>query len=53
MDFSNFSVAVDAFKKFLTLTKTEDVIEEIEKEECWEKFEDKDEYAEAFNFLTK
>jgi len=47
------SVAVDAFKKFLELTKSEDILEALEKEECWEKFEDVDEYPVAINVLTK
>ncbi|XP_060593728.1 maestro heat-like repeat-containing protein family member 1 [Ruditapes philippinarum] len=47
------SVAVEAFRKFLDLTKSEDIQEVLDKEECWEKFEDKDEYHEAFNILTK
>lgn len=47
------SVAVDAFKKFLTITKSEDIQQELDKEECWEMFEDKDEYPKAVNILTR
>ncbi|KAL4234897.1 Mroh1p [Mactra antiquata] len=47
------SVAVDAFKKFLEITKSEDIIEVLDKEECWEKFEDKENFAEGINILTR
>lgn len=44
---------MDAFKKFLEITKSEDITEVLDTEECWEKFEDKDEYPQGINILTK
>lgn len=49
----SYRVAVDAFRRFLQLTKSEDILDTLEKEECWEKFENVDEYHEAINVLTK
>ncbi|XP_052816666.1 maestro heat-like repeat-containing protein family member 1 isoform X2 [Mya arenaria] len=46
-------VAVDAFRKFLAVTKSEDIAETLEKEECWEKLEDKEELANGINIITK
>lgn len=47
------SVAVDCFKKFLELSKCEDMLEVLDTEECWEKFEDPEEYPQAINVLTR
>ena len=33
-----FSAAVDAFRKFLDNTKSEDIVEVLDNEACWEKF---------------
>lgn len=45
--------AVEAFRMFLENTKSEDIIEMLTEEECWEKFEDKEEYPDAINVLTR
>jgi len=47
------SVAVDAFRKFLEVTKSEDIVETLTKEECWDKMEDSEQIADAINILTK
>ncbi|OWF48217.1 Maestro heat-like repeat-containing protein family member 1 [Mizuhopecten yessoensis] len=45
--------AVAAFKSFLERTKTKDIQEGLEEEECWGKLEDEDNYTEAFTTLTR
>ncbi|XP_069113199.1 maestro heat-like repeat-containing protein family member 1 isoform X7 [Argopecten irradians] len=45
--------AVSAFKAFLERTKTKDILEGLEEEDCWAKLEDEDEYTDALMILTK
>ena len=53
IQFGYFSAAVDAFRKFLDNTKSEDIVEVLDNEACWEKFEDVEEYPDAINVLTR
>ncbi|XP_061166579.1 maestro heat-like repeat-containing protein family member 1 isoform X3 [Saccostrea echinata] len=45
--------AVETFRSFLVRTKSTDVIEVLTEEECWEKFEEEENYPEAFTILTR
>ncbi|KAL3859489.1 hypothetical protein ACJMK2_009708 [Sinanodonta woodiana] len=47
------SVAVTAFRTFLERTKSEDIIEVLNTEGCWEKFEDEEAFPEAINILCR
>ncbi|XP_052229832.1 maestro heat-like repeat-containing protein family member 1 isoform X3 [Dreissena polymorpha] len=47
------SVAVDAFKKFLANTKSDDITQVLEEGQCWGKLEDREELPGAINTLTK
>ena len=44
---------MEAFRKFLENTKSVDIIEVLSEEDCWEKLEDKDDYPDAINVLTR
>ena len=41
------------FRSLLERTKQQDIIEGLDKEDAWQKFEEEDNYAEAFTVLTK
>ena len=48
-----YRAAVEAFRKFLENTKSVDIIEVLSEEDCWEKLEDKEDYPNAINVLTR
>ncbi|XP_056020899.1 maestro heat-like repeat-containing protein family member 1 isoform X2 [Ostrea edulis] len=45
--------AIETFRSFLTRTKSTDIIDILTEEECWEKFEEEENYPEAFTILTR
>ena len=48
-----YRVAVESFKAFLHRSKSEDIIEVLDKEECWEMFEDEEKYPESVTTLCR
>nr|XP_022339324.1 maestro heat-like repeat-containing protein family member 1 isoform X2 [Crassostrea virginica] len=45
--------AIETFRSFLTRTKSNDIIDVLTEEECWEKFEQEEDYPEGFTILTR
>ncbi|CAG2193325.1 unnamed protein product [Mytilus edulis] len=45
--------AVEAFRSFLQRSKSEDIIEGLDKEDCWEMFEDEERYPESVTILCR
>ena len=48
-----FRTAIETFRSFLTRTKSNDIIDVLTEEECWEKFEQEEDYPEGFTILTR
>ncbi|XP_052059790.1 maestro heat-like repeat-containing protein family member 1 isoform X2 [Mytilus californianus] len=45
--------AVEAFRSFLQRSKSDDIIEGLDKEDCWEMFEDEERYPESVTILCR
>ncbi|XP_034336261.2 maestro heat-like repeat-containing protein family member 1 isoform X2 [Magallana gigas] len=45
--------AIETFRSFLTRTKSNDILDILTEEGCWEKFEAEEDYPEGFTILTR